>query len=220
MKTRQSIAGLVIAALVFGVAGLAVAAETVPGAVYGGANAGYNKPVTKVAEDLQKAGVKDVKADHWAAGSLSVLVEAGLILPDTSGQLKPDATMSTEQGVSVFAKVLGIASKTDDDATALQKAQQAGIAASDTNGKDDFSRADVARLIATALGVSPKNVTGPDNYPFADYATTDPSVRGILAALYELGIFKGYEDKTFRPDGILTKAEMAILIDRILGGLQ
>lgn len=39
----------------------------------------------------------------------------------------------------------------------------------------------------------------------------------LLAALYDAGVFKGYEDGTFRPYNVLTRAQIAILVDRILG---
>jgi hypothetical protein len=193
-------------------------AATVPGAVYSDQQAtGANKPAPKVAEDLQKAGVTDVQADHYAAGPITVLLEAGLMEPDEDGSFNPDAQLDAADGVAIFAKVLGIASKTDTPEQALAKAKEAGIARDNLGAATQLRRSEVAHLLAAALGITPKSVGGPDEYPFADYATTSPEDRGILAALYELGIFKGYEDKTFRPDNVLTRAEIAILVDRILG---
>ncbi|MDF2631176.1 MAG: hypothetical protein K0R39_5007 [Symbiobacteriaceae bacterium] len=190
----------------------------VPGDVYTDQQAvGVNKPMTKVQEDLTKAGIKDVKPDMWAAGSITVLVEAGLMKPDTNGNINPEAKVGSGEGVAIFAKVLGIASKTDSDDQAMTKAKEAGLVDPNASSDRDMTRAEVARLIAAALGIAPKTVTDPADYPFADYAGTSPEDRAILAALYELGIFRGYEDKTFRPDNVLTRAEIAILIDRILG---
>jgi hypothetical protein len=221
MKTRKWTALVAAAVLVASVSSTVFAADSVPGAVYGDQQAvGANKPASKVAEDLAKAGVKDVKADHYAAGSISVLVEAGLMAPDTNGNINPDAQLTAADGVAIFAKVLGIASKTDTPEQALAKAQQAGIARQGLAGATALRRSEVAQLIGKALGITPKAVLGPENYPFADYATTSPEDRGILAALYDLGVFKGYEDKTFRPDGVLTRAEIAILVDRILGAAK
>lgn len=219
MQIRKLTAAMLLATVV-ATAGTAMAA-TVPGAVYSDQQAiGANKPAPKVAEDLSKAGIQDVKADHYAAGPITVLVEAGLMAPDKDGNFDPDAQLTAADGVAVFAKVLGIASKTDSNEEALAKAKEAGIARENLGAATELRRSEVAHLIAAALGVEPKKVLGPDMYPFADYATTSPEDRGILAALYELGIFKGYEDKTFRPDNVLTRAEIAILVDRILGGLK
>jgi hypothetical protein len=230
MKNRKLIAAMVTGALVLGVAGAAVAAPTVPGAVYGQppftppGPPPHTPPVTpprpleKVQEDLQKAGVKDVAPDHWAANSVTVMLQAGLIAPDAQGNLNLEAHLTVEQGVAVFAKVLGVASKTDDVAAATEKAKQAGIIAAGTEGKTEFTRMDVARLLATALGVAPKMIASPADYPFHDFgAVADRNDLGLLAALYDLGIFKGYEDGTFRPGDVLDMSQLAILVDRILG---
>ena len=217
MMTRKWTALVVAVGLVASVASTALAAS-VPGSVYSDSQAaGANKSNSQVAQDLAKAGIKDVSADNYAAGAITVLVEAGLMAPDANGNFNPDAQLTAGDGVAVFAKVLGIASKTDSNEVALAKAQQAGIARGSLTSATALRRNEVARLLATALGIEPKSVTGPDNYPFSDYANTDPADRGVLAALYEVGVFKGYEDKSFKPDNVLTRAEIAILVDRILG---
>jgi hypothetical protein len=181
---------------------------------------GESLPIGKIQAALTQAGVKDIKADHYAAGSFMVLIESGLLVPDRNGNILPYAPLNIGEGVAVFAKILGIASKTDTPEQSLEKAKQSGIVRQGLDAGTSFRRVDVAQLLATALGITPKVITGPKDYPFADYDTTPAEVRGILAALYELGIFKGFEDKTFRPDSVLTRSEIAVLVDRILGASQ
>lgn len=41
----------------------------------------------------------------------------------------------------------------------------------------------------------------------------------LVAALYDVGLFRGYPYRLFRPDQPLTRAELAAVIDRLLGGL-
>ncbi|HWI52859.1 MAG TPA: S-layer homology domain-containing protein [Symbiobacteriaceae bacterium] len=218
MTTRKLAASVVAAALLASVASTAMAAPSVPGAVYSDTQAaGANKPVAQVAQELTQAGVKDVAPDYWAAGSITVLVSAGLLTPDANGQIQPEAEMSTAAGVSVFAKVLGIAAKNDTPEVALAKAKEAGIIGAAATGETDLPRIEVARMLAKALGAQPVAIVNAADYPFADFDSISPEDRGLLAALYKLGIFKGYEDKTFRPDVVLTKAQIAILVDRILG---
>ncbi|HWI66397.1 MAG TPA: S-layer homology domain-containing protein [Symbiobacteriaceae bacterium] len=218
MTTRKLGASVVAAALLASVASTALAAPTVPGAVYSDTQAsGVNKPAAKIQEELTKAGVTDVAPTYWAAGSITVLVSAGLLTPDATGKVEPEAELSTGEGVAVFAKVLGIASKTDSTDEALTKAKEAGIIGGTVSAESDLSRIEVARMLAKALGAEPVAVTSAADFPFADFEQVAPEDRGVLAALYKLGIFKGFEDGTFRPDGVLTKAQIAILIDRILG---
>jgi hypothetical protein len=83
-----------------------------------------------------------------------------------------------------------------------------------------MSRLEIARLLAVALGIEPTPVVSPTGYPFADYDTVSASDRGLLKALYDLGIFKGYSDHGFHPNDLLTRAQLAILVDRVLGSAK
>lgn len=209
MKNRKLVALVCAALLSLSVAATATAA-TVPGEVYG---TGAKKAAAQIQADLAKAGIKDVPADHWAAGSITILVEAGLVAPDANGQINPDAPMSYTNTVAVFAKVLGIASKTDTPEQATAKAAQAGLgAAPDANG--NVSRLQIAKLLATALGIKPATE---NTLAFKDTLGLSTADNALLLALKQHGIFLGYEDGSFRPNDTLTTAQVAILIDRILG---
>ncbi|MFZ5825009.1 MAG: S-layer homology domain-containing protein [Bacillota bacterium] len=218
MKVRKFTAALIAATLLFAAATTALAqSPTVPGAVYS-QTWGADKAHSKIKEELTKAGVKDVPSTFWAAGSLTVLLEAGLIKPDATGNLAPDSKVGTGEGVAIFAKVLGLASKLDDDATAMAKARSAGLV--DDTADGEMTRLGVAKILAKALGVEPKSSVTRSTFPFSDgFDELSAEERGILAALYELGVFRGYPDKTFRPGKSLTRAEIAILVDRILGAM-
>lgn len=51
--------------------------------------------------------------------------------------------------------------------------------------------------------------------PFTD--TSDHWAAGAIAQAYRLGLIAGYPDGTFRPDGQLSRAEMAVMLARALG---
>ncbi|MDF2631177.1 MAG: hypothetical protein K0R39_5008 [Symbiobacteriaceae bacterium] len=209
-----------LAAAVLATAATASAA-TVPGAVYSDQQAaGVNKPIVQIQQDLQQAGVKDVKPTDWFAGSVTVLVQSGLLKPAPDGEFKPEAQVGAGEGIAVFAKVLGVAAKDDTDDEAMTKMKEAGLVDIHASIERDMSRVEFARLLGKALGVEPVAITNPADFPFADFDEATPEERGILKALYDLGIFKGYlvdGVRTFRPGNILTRAELAILVDRILG---
>lgn len=217
MKAKKWVAILMAAALALGLVGTATAASTVPGAVYTDELVpGSAKTRDQVALELYQAGVRDVTPDFWAAASLTVMLQAGLMAPDGAGNLHPNAPVSAGDGIAAFAKVLGIASKLDTPAVAAEKMKQAGLIPADTTIDRPMTRMEVARLIATALGVKPKFVTQA-TYPFNDWSAVSAEDAGILAALYDLGVVKGYPDRTFKPGQTLTRAELATLIDRVLG---
>ena len=220
-NSRLGVLGLSIVLIVF-LANVALAAPTVPGAVYSDQPAGgSNKPVAQIQQELQTMGITDVQADAWYAGSVTVILEAGLLQATPDGQFNPEGIVDNFVGVSVFAKVLGIASKNDPPFMALSKMKSAGLVSDFTVGDSEMSRIEVARMLALALGVKPAANLDQSAYPFTDFgAFGNDYDRGIMAALYNLGIFKGYEDHTFRPGATLTRAEIATLVDRILGSAR
>lgn len=217
---RKWTAALLLAAVI-ATAGTAMAAPTVPGAVYSDQQAaGVNKPVVQIQQELEQAGIKDVKPTDWFAGSVTVLVQSGLLKPAPNGDFQPEAKVNGGEGVAVFAKVLGIAAKDDTADEAMTKMKEAGLVDINASIERDMSRMEFARLLGRALGVEVRPVTNTADYPFADFDEASPEDRGVLKALYDLGIFKGYlvdGVRTFRPGNILTRAELAILVDRILG---
>lgn len=209
MKNRKLVALACAALLSLTVAATATAA-TVPSAVYGGK--GENTPAAQVQADLAVYGVKDILPNDWAAGSAVVLLQAGLVAPDANGQLNLNAKVSYTTTASIFAKVLGVASKTDDEATAAAKLTNAGIAgAPDKDG--NVSRLQFAKMIAAALGVEP---AAAPTLAFKDTLGVSAADNAILLALKQAGIFVGFEDGTFRADEPLTMAQVAVLMDRIL----
>jgi len=243
VKIRKWMVALLAGTLVTGIVGTAFAAETVPGSVYGTAPASdalilqaqqqiqqqnptaspaqvqlqVQAVVTQIiTQQLATVGVKDVPATNYAAASIVSLVQAGVMTPNSQGQINPNAPTTVDSATAVFAKVLGVANKTDDDVTAAKKAEQAGLLDNRTDIQRDMTRLETAKLLARALGIEPKaNVTAA-SFPFADITNVPQDQWGLLAALYDAGVFKGFEDKTFRPDSILTKAQIAVLVDRVL----
>jgi|GEM_PF-2280956 len=221
MMLRKWTAALIAAAVMTAAAGTALAAPTVPGAVYSDQQAaGTNKPMFQIQQELQQAGVQDVKPTDWFAGSVTVLVQSGLLKPAPNGDFKPEAKVGGGEGVAVFAKVLGVAAKDDTEEEALAKMKEAGLVDINASIDRDMSRVEFARLLGRALGVEVQPVTNAADYPFADFDGVSPEDRGVMKALYDLGIFKGYlidGVRTFQPGNILTRAELALLVDRILG---
>lgn len=142
------------------------------------------------------------------------------MLPDPEGKWNPQGELTNFDGISVFARVLGIANKNDPPFMALSKMKSAGLISDFTIGDKPMTRIEVARMLALALGIEPKPAPDPADFPFTDYRAFGNNYDlGIAAALYEAGIFKGYDNGTFKPNGTLTRAELAVLVDRILGTL-
>jgi len=212
---KKAILFVMVAVLVF--SQMSVFATTVPGTVYSDQTAtGESKPVSQIEDELDAAGIQDIEPTDWFAGSVTVLIEQGLMTTDANGDFNPQSTLDTGTGVAVFAKVLGIAAMNDTPEEALQKAQDAGFVSDSAEVDDVFTRMDVATMLADALGLTVTPVYSQVGFPFNEFAGLTPTERGILVALYNQGIFKGYTDGSFRPENTLTKAELALLVDRLI----
>ncbi|WP_186667747.1 S-layer homology domain-containing protein [Sporosarcina sp. BP05] len=72
----------------------------------------------------------------------------------------------------------------------------------------EITRAQAAKIMALALDLDTKNVVDPG---FKDVKKDNPFY-GHIAALVNAGVISGYEDKTFKPTGNLTRAQVAKMI--------
>lgn len=145
-----------------------------------------------------------------ATNAIQSLVLLGLISPSDAEE--PRYVPPIEEAVAIFAKVLGIAPQSASAADAYEAMKNTGLISEATL----LTRLYFAKLIAAVLGVQPRS--DPNPFPFVDRAGLSAEDMGILAALYDLGIFRGYDDNTFRPFEVLTLAQVAVLVDRIVGG--
>lgn len=180
---------------------------------------GMSKPRQEVSAALYRTGVRDLTADHWAAGSLTEMMARHLMVPDGADRIWPEAVLADHDSVSIFVKALGIADLYDSTETALAKAQAAGLLPAEGEERGTMPRIELARLAAKALGVAPRLYIDNANYPFNDYYAVSQADAALVAGLYDAGLFRGFPGRYFRPDEPLTRAELAVVIDRVLGAL-
>jgi len=72
-----------------------------------------------------------------------------------------------------------------------------------------ITRAEFAALIARALGLMPR----PAAVEFSD-VTESSLFAGAIGAASEAGLITGYEDGTFRPNALITREQMAVMVVR------
>lgn len=75
--------------------------------------------------------------------------------------------------------------------------------------KESITRADLAFYLSN---MSDQNIE-PLNNAFTDVSADHPYAESINWA-YFTGLIKGYEDKTFKPDQVITRQELAVMLDR------
>jgi len=77
------------------------------------------------------------------------------------------------------------------------------------------SRAEAAVWIAKTMGLEPVD-TGEES--FSDGILLSPEDMGYILALQQEGIIKGSTDGRFNPNSAITRAEMAVIMERIIAG--
>ncbi|MFD1358988.1 S-layer homology domain-containing protein [Fictibacillus halophilus] len=75
---------------------------------------------------------------------------------------------------------------------------------------DNITRVQAAIMIANQMGLNTANVTNPG---FSDVSTATFGYDKI-ATIAEIGAITGYPDNTFKPNGTLTRGEMAAIVER------
>lgn len=119
------------------------------------------------------------------------------------------ANMMANEVVSVHFKDIN---KNDHFYEAVLDLNSRGIVQGYNDGtfkpQNAVTRGETAKFLALALGLNTKNVKNPG---FTDVKVTD-QFYGPIAALAGAGIINGFSDKKFKPNKLLTRAEMAKIL--------
>jgi hypothetical protein len=177
----------------------------------------------------------DVPPDHWARSSIDALYAAGVTSGCSTDPLRycPDAPVTRAEMAAFLLRARGITDvpqsfvgyfsdvpPTDWYATLAEELYREQITSGCSTDPleycpgDPVTRAEMAVFIVRALG-SP---LGAYEGRFSDVkAGTWYSL--AVEELARLGIATGYANGTYRPSGLVTRAEMAIMVNRaFLGG--
>ncbi|MFS0726399.1 amidase family protein [Paenibacillus sp. 1P07SE] len=160
---------------------------------------------------------------HWAKDSIDFLIQRGLLSGYPDGSFRPDVGISRAEAVKVLAVQLELSpapsSFRDVSATHwasdyIGAAALSGVLNGYTDGtfrpNEQLNRAEMAALIARAFQLS-----GTSSLQFSD-VRSDSWASAYIDALAANQITTGYEDGSYRPDRLITRAEFATMIARIL----
>jgi len=191
-----------------------VLAASVTGSVY------TDHTKEEMEEILDNAGVNDVSPNDWYAQGVSTLLEAGLMAPDSKGNINPNDNSNMGDAIALIAKAAGVAGKNDSAEVALQKAKNAGLAESGVVAGSNMTRLDAAKIIAKAFNIGYYSIYNKNLFPFEDFFSFTANERGMIKSLYEKGLIKGYAigggKYEFRPEKTITTGELATLVARLL----
>jgi len=170
-----------------------------------------------------EAQFEDVKKNDWFYGGVSAAKESGLMNGVSDTQFAPSATLSVEQGVTVAARIHSlytdktIPSDFQGYGYYMDYAVEKGIVPQgyfDDTGRP-IKRKELSYIIDNSLDgdiLEAKN-----DVKFVPDADIGSEYYDGLLRLYNAGILGGFDEYgSFLPDNNLTRAELAVVLDRIL----
>ncbi|QHI73431.1 S-layer homology domain-containing protein [Aminipila terrae] len=171
---------------------------------------------------------------HWAGTAINTLIENKVMLGYEDGRFKPSKSITREEACCLlvsFAKEQGLIQENDlyvDNAinfpdvsstwslSAIQFMYKNHIIETDKDGKFQpntlLTRESMANLLYgfyKYFGLLPEG-DGSLSCPFTDIESSSAKVP--ITLLYQKGILHGYEDSTYRPANLVSRAEIASVI--------
>ncbi|PLX34252.1 MAG: hypothetical protein C0604_01940, partial [Clostridiales bacterium] len=175
--------------------------------------------------------------NHWARDSISGLRDEGYICGYEDGSFRPQNDMTMAECLAILERVrldnAGMANSTRPceepeiiaeawsrnyclSALSRMDIDEVKIAFGDRIDADvPITRGQVAFLLAQSENWTD---TIGDAIPFGDIM--DNWYQEPILCAFKRGVFKGYPDGTFKPDALVTRAEMTVLFGRFIKYLQ
>jgi len=160
---------------------------------------------------------------HFAKDDIQSISSLGLMLGTDKYTFSPYKSMTRAEMATVGTRLLGLTSnngKVPDDckghwaekeiAAAYEKGLMTGYPDGSFRPDREVSREEAAVFMARIMGVD----TSKSGISFTDVESNRWSYSEITA-LVDAGVLTGYPDKTFRPERIIDRGEMAAVINRI-----
>lgn len=164
---------------------------------------------------------------HWAESEISAWMAAGLVKGYPDGRFQPDQEITRAELVSLINRASGYTEgavvdfrdvgQTDWHYREIGRAVAAGYISGYPDGTfqpgSPVTRQEAAVIIARLMRMD----AYAGNLEFRDAGETAGWSRGAVGAAAAAGYLKGYPDQTFRPAGIITRAEAVAILERSIG---
>ncbi|MEZ0537359.1 family 43 glycosylhydrolase [Caldicellulosiruptoraceae bacterium PP1] len=182
--------------------------------------------VVIVAANLEDV-FKDVKKENWSYDTFKKALSNGLVTGYEDMTLRPDKKVSLAEAAVIAQRAFEITSKQQRTLTNVPNwANEAIKALLDNNviEKIDNVNAPLTRLEACEMIIKLLEQKGINiestKAPFNDITNLSSDEANYITKAYGLGIVKGYTDNTFRPEKVVTRAELIALFMRAIETLQ
>ncbi|MEW9674189.1 S-layer homology domain-containing protein [Ammoniphilus sp. 3BR4] len=169
--------------------------------------------------------------NHWAGNIVKLMVEKGVIKGYEDNSFRPNKPVTQLEAITMVVNLLTKNSDvlTDGDSYIgsnvpswakdnVRLALVNGLIDSDDlkNPNKPATRMFVIKLLVNALGADLEDGDN-NNLFFGDIDSLSSDEKAYLSFALLQSLVAGYEDKTFKPNKPVTRAEMAIFVNRLLG---
>lgn len=168
----------------------------------------------------------------WAAPSVDFLYESKVTTGTTSTTYGPSGNITRGDFVLMLSRAFSFADYGSDNfsdvpansyyAKAIASAKAMGIAQG-SNGKFNptaaLTREDAMVLLQRTMSRTGRSIADASNSyldRFSDGSSVSSYAKGAVAALIQAGIIQGDNTGRINPKGSLTRAEMAVILHRVL----
>lgn len=202
-----------------------------------GAIRGVDVYITEYPVEQGAKGFNDIY-EHPAGENILNLGKQGVISGYPDGTFRPDNTLTRAEFTSILARAWdwNLESKGETNyfkdngqipwwaSGAVYAARKLGVASGYHDGSfrpgQAISRSEMAAMIARVLSQEKKDDKD-DNQKDSEESTYNASssipawAEGYIETLYQAGLLQSLDGELFEPDGLVTRAEAAVIIDRL-----
>ena len=165
--------------------------------------------------------------DSWAKHEICLVADAGIVGGYGDGTFRPDAFITREAFAKVVSNFMGYTKEADisqyDDvdpegnltvyvARCVAAGVMGGYNDHEMGPKNFLTREQAAAMLRRAFKLDCEGLTA----NFKDRANITPKLECEIAALELTGLIQGYPDGNFYPKNNLSRAQMMVIISRLL----
>ena len=166
----------------------------------------------------------DVPLKHWAYIDIYAMAQEGIINGYSDGTFKPSGNITRAEFVKLLITALNIQVQTGDTDfndvqghwagdyiyTACKLGITSGLSDTEFGVNERITREQMVVMICKAKDITPFSTDG-----FTDDEQVSDWAKGYIGACADAKYVSGYEDGSFRPQNVLTRAEAAAVIHKI-----
>lgn len=194
-----------------------------------------NTAAFKEIKNLTSTSFKDT-TNNFAQNSIQTIAKYGIMIGNKEGNFEPNRTISRGEVAALLRRMVSIETNTTTsfkDITSNKYYDQAVLdlaALKIISGYEDgtfkpqkaITRQEFAAIIGKLLTNLPvkENLPAPNTLSFKDSKDVKDWAKNDVAVLTQIGIIKGDTANAFNPDKEITRAEVSVIVERLLQYLQ